>query len=135
MMAGILESLSTVWELREQAFVLGLVLLVFAAFLREWFTPDIIAMGAFVVLLVFGILDKDDALAVFGTGAPLIVDGNVEASSFEVKPGLLMLAVRGSVAAPRSEDVWHNEDNLDELQRKVAAKLAAEIAGDLRPNR
>lgn len=73
MMGWILENLAAAWDLREQAFVFGLVLLVFAAFLRDWFSPDIIAMGAFVVLLVFGVLDKDDALAVFGTGAPLIV--------------------------------------------------------------
>jgi di/tricarboxylate transporter len=56
-----------------QALVAALVLLVFVACVREWVSPDLAAMGAFVVLLLSGVLSKDDASAVFGTGAPIIV--------------------------------------------------------------
>ncbi|CAN5487233.1 SLC13 family permease [soil metagenome] len=67
------EFFQQVWDAREQVFVAGLVALVFVAFLREWFSPDMVAMGAFVILLVTGILTEGDALLVFGTSAPLII--------------------------------------------------------------
>ncbi len=67
------EFFQQVWEMREQVFVGVLVVLVFVAFLREWFSPDIVAMGAFVLLLLTGILNEEDALAVFGTSAPMII--------------------------------------------------------------
>ncbi len=57
----------------QQIFVVLLVLAVFAAFIRETFSPDLVAMGALVCLVLSGILDGDDLGAVFGTGAPIVI--------------------------------------------------------------
>lgn len=57
----------------QQIFTVVLVVAVFAAFVTETFSPDIVAMGAFVCLIVFGILDETQASAVFGSGAPIII--------------------------------------------------------------
>ena len=50
-----------------------LLVLVFVAFIKEWFSPDLVAMGAFVLLLAIGVLDEKSALAVFSNPAPIIV--------------------------------------------------------------
>ncbi len=57
----------------DQLFVCILVVVVFAAFVREWFPPDMVAMGAFVLLMVSGVLTVDEALSVFSNPAPIIV--------------------------------------------------------------
>ena len=57
----------------EQAIVCILLVVVFTAFVREWFPPDLVAMGAFVLLMVTGILTVDEAMAVFSNPAPIIV--------------------------------------------------------------
>jgi len=64
---------ASIWEGGDQIMVAVLILFVFVAFVREWFTPDIVAMGAFILLLLTGVLGKSDAEAVFGTGAPLVI--------------------------------------------------------------
>ncbi len=57
----------------EPIFVLILLAAVFAAFVREWFPPELAAMGAFVLLMATGVLDVDQALSVFSNPAPIIV--------------------------------------------------------------
>lgn len=57
----------------EQLFVCILLVVVFAAFVREWFSPDMVAMGAFVLLMVSGVLTADEAMSVFSNPAPIIV--------------------------------------------------------------
>jgi di/tricarboxylate transporter len=57
----------------QQIFVCALVVLVFVAFVREWFPPDLVAMAALVILMVSGILDTKAALGVFSNPAPIIV--------------------------------------------------------------
>ncbi len=57
----------------EQVFVGAVVLGVFVAFLKEWFPPDVTAVAAFVIFLVTGMLDAEDASGVFGNSAPIIV--------------------------------------------------------------
>ena len=47
------------------------VVLVFVAFLREWFSPDLTAMSAFILLVIFGIVAPEKALAIFGSSAPI----------------------------------------------------------------
>ncbi|MEO6871633.1 MAG: SLC13 family permease [Chthoniobacterales bacterium] len=53
--------------------VFALVALVFTAFLREWFSPDLVAMSALGVLLVTGILRTGDVLTVFSNDAPIVI--------------------------------------------------------------
>ncbi len=53
--------------------VFALVGLVFVAFLREWMSPDMVAMTAMGLLLVTGILGTDETLAVFSNSAPVVI--------------------------------------------------------------
>jgi di/tricarboxylate transporter len=53
--------------------VFALVLTVFTAFLREWASPDLLALSAMALLLVTGVLSTDEALAVFSNGAPIVI--------------------------------------------------------------
>jgi len=57
----------------NQIFVCIILVVVFIAFVKEWFSPDLVAMGAFVLLLGAGILPEEKALAVFSNPAPIIV--------------------------------------------------------------
>ena len=60
-------------ELWEQIFTVVLVIAVFAAFITEAFSADLVAMGAFVCLILTGILGETQIAAVFGTGAPIVI--------------------------------------------------------------
>ncbi len=60
-------------QLWQQIFAVVLVVAVFAAFITERFSADLVAMGAFVCLILAGILKEDDIAAVFGTGAPIVI--------------------------------------------------------------
>jgi di/tricarboxylate transporter len=53
--------------------VFVLVATVFTAFLREWASPDLVALGAMGVLLATGILSTSETLAVFSNSAPIII--------------------------------------------------------------
>lgn len=53
--------------------VFSLVVLVFVAFLREWLSPDLVALTAMGLLLVSGILGTDETLAVFSNSAPIVI--------------------------------------------------------------
>jgi di/tricarboxylate transporter len=53
--------------------VFALVTTVFTAFLREWASPDLVALSAMGVLLVTGILSADETLAVFSNSAPVVI--------------------------------------------------------------
>ncbi|MCP4848061.1 MAG: SLC13 family permease [Verrucomicrobiaceae bacterium] len=57
----------------EQIFVCILLIAVFTAFVKEWFPPDLVAMGAFVLLMITGILPVEKALLVFANPAPIII--------------------------------------------------------------
>jgi di/tricarboxylate transporter len=57
----------------NQIFVCIILVLVFIAFVKEWFSPDLVAMGALVLLVGAGILPEEKALAVFSNPAPIIV--------------------------------------------------------------
>ena len=60
-------------ELWQQIFTGLLVIAVFTAFIKELFSPDLVAMGAFVCLILTGVLTGEDASKVFGTGAPIVI--------------------------------------------------------------
>src|SRR5246127_1811726 len=53
--------------------VFALVATVFAAFLREWASPDLVALSAMGVLLVTGVLSADETLSVFSNSAPVVI--------------------------------------------------------------
>lgn len=53
--------------------VLLLIVGVFVAFVRERFSPDVIAVGAIAILLALGILDAHEVLAVFGNSGPITI--------------------------------------------------------------
>ena len=53
--------------------VFVLVVVVFVAFLREWLSPDMVAMTAMALLLVTGILGTNETLAVFSNSAPVVI--------------------------------------------------------------
>jgi di/tricarboxylate transporter len=57
----------------EPIFVCILLVAVFMAFVKEWFPPDLVAMGAFVLLMISGVLPADKALLVFANPAPIII--------------------------------------------------------------
>lgn len=61
-------------EYWEQMFVGALVVLVFVAFVKEWVGPDLVAMSAFVLVMLMGIVDVDQALdEVFTNSAPIVI--------------------------------------------------------------
>jgi hypothetical protein len=53
--------------------VFALVVLVFVAFLREWISPDLVALAAMGPPLVTGILCTEETLAVFSNSAPIVI--------------------------------------------------------------
>src|SRR5712692_88462 len=53
--------------------VFALVVAVFTAFLREWLSPDLVALSAMGVLLVTGVLSADETLTVFSNSAPIVI--------------------------------------------------------------
>lgn len=57
----------------EMAFVLGLVVLVFAAFVRERFAPELIALAASAALLSAQIISTNEFLGVFSNSAPMTI--------------------------------------------------------------
>ncbi|MCP5365522.1 MAG: SLC13 family permease [Hyphomicrobiales bacterium] len=61
------------WETLQIVIVLALVCVVFFGFVREILSPDITAMSAVGALLVVGILDTRQVLAVFSNPAPITI--------------------------------------------------------------
>jgi di/tricarboxylate transporter len=57
----------------DQIIVFALLVAVFVAFVKEWVPPDLVAMGALVVVLVAGIIDTNQALEVFSNNAPITI--------------------------------------------------------------
>jgi len=53
--------------------VFCLVVAVFTAFLREWLSPDLVALSAMGVLLVSGVLTADETLSIFSNSAPVVI--------------------------------------------------------------
>ena len=61
-------------EYWDQIFVGALVILVFVAFVKEWGGPDLVAMSAFVLVMLMGIVDVDKAMKeVFTNSAPIVI--------------------------------------------------------------
>ncbi len=57
-----------------QMILVGLVLVgVFVAFVRDWASPDLIAMAGLIIVLATGVLLPSDLLHIFGNSAPLTI--------------------------------------------------------------
>lgn len=70
--------------------VVGLVLLgVFLAFLKDWASPDIIAMTGFAVVVITGILGTEDILKVFSNSAPMTIGSMFVLSAALEKTGVI----------------------------------------------
>jgi hypothetical protein len=70
--------------------------------------------------------------ALFLPGETLAVHGYVEASLFDVKTGLLLYTVRRPVSAMRDSNLWHTDDKLAALDRKIALTAAPGLAAEVR---
>jgi len=57
----------------QQVVVIVLLVSVFVAFLKEWGGPDLVAMVAFTILILTGIVAPDRVVTIFGNPAPIIV--------------------------------------------------------------
>lgn len=57
----------------QQWFLIGLLVVVFAAFVKEWISVEIVALSGMFLCVVVGILPLEKALTVFGHKAPLAI--------------------------------------------------------------
>lgn len=64
------EFLGLPWEV---ICVYAVIIGIFISFIYERFPPDITAMGAFILLIVLGILDREQSLSVFSNPAPITI--------------------------------------------------------------
>ncbi len=77
------------WSLIQQLLTVGAVVLVFIAFIREWVSPDLAAMAAFLFLVLIGVLSPQEALGIFGSSAPITVAAMFVMSAVLEKTGLI----------------------------------------------
>lgn len=61
------------WQTIQIVIVLALTVAVFASFVRETWPADVVAMLAFSILLITGILSSKQAMAVFSNNGPITV--------------------------------------------------------------
>lgn len=57
----------------DQIFVLALIGLVFLSFFKEWYPPEVTALGASAALLATGVIETEPFLDVFSSGAPITI--------------------------------------------------------------
>ncbi|WP_411828074.1 SLC13 family permease [Luteolibacter sp. AS25] len=60
-------------ESTHMLFTFAVLIAVFAAFAKEWFSTDLVALGGLCLLLVGGVLDEKDLGSIFGNSAPLTI--------------------------------------------------------------
>ncbi|MEX2580134.1 MAG: SLC13 family permease [Verrucomicrobiales bacterium] len=90
-------------ELWQQLATVGVVVLVFVALMKEWLSPDLAAMGAFLATVLFGVLTPSEALGVFGSSAPITVAAMFVMSAVLERTGLIeLLAGRFEALAGKS---------------------------------
>ena len=78
-------------ELWQQLFTVGMVVVVFVVLMKEWLSPDIAAMGAFLSMVLIGVLTPGEALGIFGSSAPITVAAMFVMSAVLERTGLLEL--------------------------------------------
>lgn len=75
----------------QQIFTALLVVAVFVVLVKEWISPDLAAMGAFISLALIGVLEPKEALGVFGNSAPVTVAAMFIMSAVLERTGLIEL--------------------------------------------
>ena len=78
-------------HLWQQIVTVAIVIAVFIVLLKEWISPDLAAMGAFVLLVLIGVLSPPEALDVFGSSAPITVASMFVMSAVLERTGLIEL--------------------------------------------
>jgi di/tricarboxylate transporter len=76
-------------DLWPAIFTLGVVVAMFAAFLRELYPPEVVAICGASLLLAVGVLPVDDLLAVFSNPAPVTIGAMFILSGALVRTGAL----------------------------------------------
>ncbi|MDF1741019.1 MAG: SLC13 family permease [Verrucomicrobiales bacterium] len=90
-------------HLWQQIFTVAIVILVFITLVKEWVSPDLAAMGAFLSLILIGALTPSEALDVFGSPAPVTVAAMFIMSAVLERTGLIeLLAGRFETIAGKS---------------------------------
>jgi len=81
-----------------------LLAITFAFFVKEWLAPDLVALAAFALCIVFGMLSADDIKGVFSNSAPLTIGAMFVLSAALVRTGVIeSLAQIFQKAAGKSE--------------------------------
>ncbi|MDF1861260.1 MAG: SLC13 family permease [Verrucomicrobiales bacterium] len=78
-------------QLWQQIVTVIVVVAVFVVLVREWISPDLAAMGAFLSLVLIGVLSPGQALGVFGSSAPITVAAMFIMSAVLERTGLIEL--------------------------------------------
>ena len=78
-------------QLWQQIFTVVIVIAVFVVLVKEWISPDLAAMGAFLSLVIIGVLAPGEAMNVFGSSAPITVAAMFVMSAVLERTGLIEL--------------------------------------------
>lgn len=78
-------------QLWQQIFTVIVVIAVFVVLMKEWISPDLAAMAAFLSLILIGVLSPGEALGVFGSSAPITVAAMFVMSAVLQRTGLIEL--------------------------------------------
>lgn len=81
-------------ETIQMIFVFVLVGAIFVAFVREWFSPDLVAMGGLAVVIATGILNPEQVLGIFSSSAPITIACLFVLSAALERTGILDLLAR-----------------------------------------
>ena len=76
-------------ELFYQLVTIAVVAMVFITFVKEWLTPDLTAMTAFILLVLIGVMEPKQALGIFGSSAPITVAAMFIMSAVLERTGLI----------------------------------------------
>jgi di/tricarboxylate transporter len=76
-------------ELWKQILTCAVLVLVFLAFVKEWASPDLVAMSGFLVLVLAGVVEVGPALKIFGSSAPVTVAAMFIVSAALERTGLI----------------------------------------------
>ncbi|MDT0681126.1 SLC13 family permease [Roseicyclus sp. F158] len=84
-----LDFLQTILNVHADLVSLGLLVVLFAAFIWERYPPDVTAAAAAAVFITIGYVSADDAMAVFSNSAPITIAAMFVLSGALVRTGLL----------------------------------------------
>jgi di/tricarboxylate transporter len=89
----------------QMIFVFVLLGVVFVAFLREWATPDVVALTAMGVLILTGILGAEDLAGIFSNSAPITIGAMFVLSAALERTGVIEILARAFQRAAGGSEV------------------------------